>query len=1656
MLEIALNFLKNIPDIWIIRDVLSSAVWAVIVSVVSTIVFFLKRQITNSHKKSVLELLEGIGSSFTGEFVQKLPTGKSDDKKTMANFHKYFDKYTEPTFSTHRLMGDIKEKKKEKLEFDKLWNYLVDKKDCQRVLMVYAEAGMGKSRLLRYLTYKLLLHEIKNKNKDESTYGKAFFSHGVYYTEFINYSKIQDLINDIGEKKSKRIKYLLLDGFDECCEYLTGKDSVANLLKSLFDKLDSKNIKEGISRIIITSRVDMLHNEGNALKSLSIRMLKNGILEDQTVDVIKMDYFTKKQVIHRYSIISKLDNLKGRLNIIKKLRNHLKKAKEESILRVPFFIRYANDLFNYMEDDALNYLTSEAGLDIVVKSCIKKEYGLYTGTNGNKNIINEDEYDIEMMSVFRKTAFMMYNKDNSFYLSYEEYNTIQCKYQAEKERIFMVRLSKDGQDYFRFQHNLFNDYFLVYHFINDVIVNNDEISLDDRRKFLGLNDNDEKYKFRRRLYTYFLTEEQKYKEAVEKNVKLFSMDNTPFSDKSSKTNNLIEATSITITDDPSWNIDRIILLLPLMRSLYYRKFQIRGSENLRNYAIARSLELNKEALSDTSGALRFGKLVVLDATEGKIKIKEIENFEEIEKIYIIIDNINDFMELINTKIAKTIRLHVKIKSANLPKLVQMSINANLKEPRVFFENTITGIQIRETVNGMNNITEKILFLEQLNFIEINYSDSMNSDAIEIQDIFEGLCKRNPEFSDEFIGDLLRKQSANYGQGHPYTMYLSKLYKGLLFGLGICYYKGKGVIQNYSKAFKWFQKSANQGYDEAFDLIQRCADQGNVDAQYWLGICYYKGEGAEQDFTKAFKWFQKSANQGYDEAFNFIQRCADRGNEDAQYWLGIYYYKSEGVKQNYNKAFKWFHKATNQGNIYGQYFLGTCYYNGHGVKRDYDKAFELFKRSADQGYLDGQLSLGICYYKGYGVKRNYDKAFDWFKRSIDQDNSSKQYWLGICYYNGHGVKRDYDKAFELFKRSADQSHAMGQYWLGMCYYNGEGTKQDNVEAFYWFEKSATEGNANGQYWLGIRYYHGHGLDQDYNKAFGLFQRSADQGHTNGQYWLGNCYYNGHGVKRNYDKAFDWFMRSANQGDANGQCWLGNCYYKGHGVKRNYDKAFDWFMKSANQGDANGQCWLGNCYYDGHGVKQNYDKAFDWFMKSANQGDANGQCWLGKCYYNGHGVDQDYNMAFELFKRSADQGHTAGKYWLGLCYYNGEGTKQDDSEAFYFIQKSANEGDANGQYWLGICYYNGKDIDQDYNRAFEMFKISADQGHATGQYWLGICYYNSHGVKRNYDKAFMWFQKAANKGDAGAQYLLGDCYCNGKGTKRNYDKAFDWFKRSADQGHTSGQCWLGICYYNGLGVDQDNNDAFRWFQRSADQGNADGQHWLGTCYYHGKGVYQDYDKALMWFNKSVNQDNATGQCLLGICYYNGKYSRHDYAKAEAFELFRRSADQGHTNGQYWLGICYYSGHGVDQDYNKAFEWFMRSANKGDAGAQYFLGDCYYSGHGVDQDYNKAFDWFMRSANQGDVNGQCWLGNCYYNGHGVKRNYDKAFDWFKMSANKGDANGQCWLGTCYYNGDGVNQDYAKAVEWLEKAADQNHAGAKQLLDEINKELKDQNAIT
>ena len=121
--------------------------------------------------------------------------------------------------------------------------------------------------------------------------------------------------------------------------------------------------------------------------------------------------------------------------------------------------------------------------------------------------------------------------------------------------------------------------------------------------------------------------------------------------------------------------------------------------------------------------------------------------------------------------------------------------------------------------------------------------------------------------------------------------------------------------------------------QVFVSSKKAAEKGDAGAQFNLGLMYYLGREVEQDFVQAAKWFKKAAEQGHaaaqyqlgnlysrgtgvaknnDEAIKYYTQAANQGNTDALYILGNIYQDGLVVEQDFKEAAKWYRKAASQG------------------------------------------------------------------------------------------------------------------------------------------------------------------------------------------------------------------------------------------------------------------------------------------------------------------------------------------------------------------------------------------------------------------------------------------------------------------------------------------------------------------------------------------------------------------------------------------------------------------------------------------------------------------------------------------------------------------------------------------------------------------------
>ncbi len=168
---------------------------------------------------------------------------------------------------------------------------------------------------------------------------------------------------------------------------------------------------------------------------------------------------------------------------------------------------------------------------------------------------------------------------------------------------------------------------------------------------------------------------------------------------------------------------------------------------------------------------------------------------------------------------------------------------------------------------------------------------------------------------------------------------------------------------------------------------------DANAQFEIGLKYYRGDGAPYDTVLAAYWFSKAADQdhtgaqrllgllhnnegAYVSAINFFRKAADKGHAQAQFWLGLQYFWGHGVEPDKVLAAYWCRKAADLGDLDAQSRMGWLYEGGNGISKDGQQSVYWYLKAADQGDLDMQRDIGLRYYGGAVVEQDHVEALYW--------------------------------------------------------------------------------------------------------------------------------------------------------------------------------------------------------------------------------------------------------------------------------------------------------------------------------------------------------------------------------------------------------------------------------------------------------------------------------------------------------------------------------------------------------------------------------------------------------------------------------------------------------------------------------------------------------
>lgn len=325
-------------------------------------------------------------------------------------------------------------------------------------------------------------------------------------------------------------------------------------------------------------------------------------------------------------------------------------------------------------------------------------------------------------------------------------------------------------------------------------------------------------------------------------------------------------------------------------------------------------------------------------------------------------------------------------------------------------------------------------------------------------------------------------------------------------LGIAYWYGRGVVQDYAEAMKW---------------LRLAAEAGNSEAQRGLGNAYWSGEGVEQDYRQAVEWYRRSS---------------ESGNRAAQTSLGTAFHLGRGVKTDFVKAVEWYRLAAEAGYPLGMHRLGIAYYYGHGVENDLSEAVKWNRLAAAAGLKEAQTFLGFAYTYGHGAEQNYAVGNKLYQRAAENGDAIAQRHLGSAHYYGRGVEQNYITGLMWWSVSASMGDSRSIDLLAETQPRLKAEVLENIHRLAarciaaQFKNCAQVSSISDEPRRALRAYNRQNNVNPYpHDKMSYSYRAAVAGDVDAQRALGSAYYYGIGVQQDYLTGLMWWSTSASLGD-----------------------------------------------------------------------------------------------------------------------------------------------------------------------------------------------------------------------------------------------------------------------------------------------------------------------------------------------------------------------------------------------------------------------------------------------------------------------------------------------------------------------------------------------
>jgi TPR repeat protein len=307
-----------------------------------------------------------------------------------------------------------------------------------------------------------------------------------------------------------------------------------------------------------------------------------------------------------------------------------------------------------------------------------------------------------------------------------------------------------------------------------------------------------------------------------------------------------------------------------------------------------------------------------------------------------------------------------------------------------------------------------------------------------------------------------------------------------------------AIAQYKLISLYYKGWVHENDAELVRLCNLAVSQGHVLAYYILGRLYEKGKGVTQNYSKAFALFNDARIQGdhlstcrvanmvrkekyglspnYALSRSLYASAAIEGFVLAQYQLGRMYEEGKDLPPNYVEAIALYNLASTATGEYeytadkAKLRLALMYKDGRGVSQSYVKAVEkLSFLDQNQDYLPATMYLARMYEEGQGVKQNYKEAVELYQKIAEdeeayellaRDQYRDMYFnalhrLALMYKDGRGTEQSFEKAVKLLWRLSQYGYLPAKLSLGKMYEEGQGVPRSYQQAEFLYRSAMVE-------------------------------------------------------------------------------------------------------------------------------------------------------------------------------------------------------------------------------------------------------------------------------------------------------------------------------------------------------------------------------------------------------------------------------------------------------------------------------------------------------------------------------------------------------------------------------------------------------------------------